>query len=110
MESLRHRVEQVLRQRICSVCVEALADGSCGLPKGFLCPLFQRLDDIIAVVAEKQGDQIDPYVQRLREIVCTTCSMDEKGVCDHRNQLSCALDMYFPLVIELIEKELVTTR
>ncbi len=106
MSTTRERIENALRERICTVCVEAAADGCCGLPAGVACPLLSRLDDVIAVVADRSAPNIDPYIARLREIVCETCETDERGNCRRRNRLECALDMYFPLVIEVIEKEL----
>lgn len=106
MVSLTNGIEESLRRRVCSVCVEALPDGTCGRPPDHPCPLFARLDEVVDVVRTTSGDSIEPYARRLRVVVCETCEMDENGLCSQRDGLECPLDMYFPLVVEVIESEL----
>jgi hypothetical protein len=106
MASSRDRIAQQLRERVCSVCYAELREGSCGLPHGVSCPLFQRLDDVIAAVADTRSDRFDAYVDRVREVVCSTCRMKDDGFCDRREVLDCALDMYLPLVVEIIQNSM----
>jgi hypothetical protein len=106
MTQLRERIENRLRDQICSVCFAKQADGTCGLPADFHCPLFQHLDEAIEVVAIIKDDKIDPYLDRLRQLVCSQCRMDAAGHCSPRDHLDCPLDMYFLLVVEIIDEEL----
>jgi hypothetical protein len=44
------------------------------------------------------------YVNSLRRNVCALCDeQKEDGTCRKRDQLECALDRYFPIVIEVVE-------
>lgn len=112
MSSLHDRIAARLRNEVCTVCVMTLPDGSCGLPPAEMCPLFSHLDEAIAAVDQVDhgpqagSSRIDPYVQRLREIVCADCVNSRAGKCSHREDLTCALDMYFGMVVEIIEDEL----
>jgi hypothetical protein len=110
MIPFRERVEKKLCERICSVCFAKQADGVCGLPADFHCPLFEHLNEVIEVVAGIEGDNLDPYIDRLRQLVCSNCRMDPAGHCSTQDHLDCALDMYFVLVVEIINEELKNER
>ncbi|GMV96574.1 MAG: hypothetical protein HRF43_04600 [Phycisphaerae bacterium] len=104
--SARERIESALRAQICPVCVEVLPDGSCGLPPQYPCALFRHLDRVIEVVATTRSDSMDLYVDRLREVVCAHCRLDEvSGDCRRPDDRVCPLDSYLPLVVEIIESE-----
>lgn len=106
MTLFRERIEKKLHERICSACFAKQADGACGLPANFHCPLFEHLDEVIEIVAGIKDDAIDPYIDRLRQLLCSHCRMDAEGHCSPRDHLDCALDMYFVLIVEIIESEL----
>ena len=106
MTALREKIEAQLREQVCSVCFARLRNGGCGLPEGFRCPLFEHLDEVIQIVGSTQEEAIEPYVDRLRQVICSHCQMNDSGHCAKRDNLECALDMYLPLVVEIIESEL----
>ncbi|MBI4579860.1 MAG: hypothetical protein HY718_09170 [Planctomycetes bacterium] len=102
MSALRQRIESRLRER-----VEAGAETSPdpGRKPDFG-PLFTRLDDVIQVVEGIRDFSVEPYYDRVREIVCSTCRQDEHGGCAARDSQVCGLDRYFPLIVAIIEQEL----
>ena len=103
----RDHIETALRKRICSVCIEAQPDGSCGLPAQYPCTLFRHLDRVIKVVTGTNSGSMEVYMSRLRELVCSSCRLDlTSGDCGRPEDRICPLDFYFPQVVEIIEKEL----
>jgi hypothetical protein len=98
-------IEVLLRDRVCRVCVSRLADGSCGFCGG-KCPLFDHLDDLIDIVDTTHDDLLDAYVNRVRELICASCTLGTAHRCSRRNRLECALDLYLSLAIEVIEEQL----
>jgi hypothetical protein len=107
MKSLSERVTDHLRERICQVCIYQTAGGGCSLTKDLACPILTRVDLIIEVVRQIDDDRIDPYVDKLRDTICVDCRMqDAEGKCLMRDAADCALDDYFPLIVEIVEEEL----
>ncbi|MCK6457755.1 MAG: hypothetical protein L6Q92_14640 [Phycisphaerae bacterium] len=108
MKPLRARVEDRIRETICRACIYEKSDGGCSLKDPNDCPIISRIDKIIDVVRTIRSDKIDPYVERLREVICSECRMqDENGQCTMRDHADCALDDYFVLIVDLVESELV---
>lgn len=105
MKPLRERIEGRIRETICRACVYEKSDGSCGLQR-MPCPIVSKLDEIIRIVQTTRSDQIDPYVDALRAVVCSECQMqDAQGNCPMRAHADCALDDYFVLLVDLVEQE-----
>ncbi|MCA9256693.1 MAG: hypothetical protein KDA33_13685 [Phycisphaerales bacterium] len=100
-------IEQRLRARICPNCVRRTSSGGCSLPADRPCSLFANLDEIVSIVRETHSKRIDPYVETLRDRVCGACHFqDDHGRCPCREGVDCALDTYYPLIVEEIEREL----
>lgn len=107
MKGPYERILERIAGRICKVCAFRGADGECYSPDPEGCAIMRKLDDIIAAVQGIHSDRMDPYVDRLRELVCANCSnQDSRGNCPLRPGANCALDDYFELVVEIIEEEL----
>jgi hypothetical protein len=107
--SARDRIEEMLRKRICSACIESQPDGSCGLPAQYPCTLFRHLDRVINLVASTSSDSMEVYRQRLREVVCSNCRLDlSSGGCGRPEDRICPLDTCFPQVVRIVRKELAT--
>ena len=101
---LQEEYWSVIQSRICKRCVDGNGYGDCRLPEGEECRLHHFLPDIIRTVTETRSDKIEEYVARLRKNICAICDYQAPDqVCLKRNQLECALDRYFPLVVEIIE-------
>lgn len=94
----------MLQTRICRRCVDGDGTGACRLPAGEECALYRNLPQIIATVLSVESESIDGYIARLRQNICSACdAQDANLVCHKRDQLECALDRYYPLVVEIIE-------
>lgn len=106
MSPVRERIQERFRNEICSVCIHDLPNGTCEQRWSGACPLLNRTDDLIAAVRQVEADHIDPYIMRVRETVCATCGANHDGICCLRSDLDCALELYLPLVVEIVKKEL----
>jgi len=106
MKPLRDRIEERVRDTICRACIYEKAGGGCALEK-MACPIMNKLDQVIEVVRTTHAERIDPYVDRLRQVVCAECAMQSvEGHCPMREHADCALDDYFVLLVDLVEQEL----
>ena len=100
-------IEEQLRAKICPNCVRYTRDGGCSLPADRPCSLFTNLPEIVEIVQATHSRRIDPYVETLRQRVCDACHFsDDHGQCPCRENVDCALDTYYPLIVEEIEKHL----
>ena len=106
MTTLHDRIEHRLRDEICSRCRDEHPDAKCENATDFPCPLMTRLDDVIRVVAATQDYSVEPFQERVREVVCATCRTTDAGDCAHRERQKCALEAYFPQIVAIVEKEL----
>lgn len=104
--SLKERVLKRIEERVCPVCAFRGADGRCYPPDEQGCPIQHKLDAVIDSVLEVQSPRMDPYVERLRVVVCDECrNQDAHHHCRLREAADCALDDYFGLLVEIIEEE-----
>ncbi len=95
---------QVIQAKICRRCLDGDGTGECRLPIGEECALKSFLPQIIITVANTKTNSIDAVVSALRRHVCILCDHQSADmVCRKRDDLECALDRYFPLVVEIIE-------
>jgi hypothetical protein len=109
MVSPEERVRRRLRDEVCKVCLYRTADGGCDLVPDIDCPILTRVDDIVDIVRSVKADRMDPYVDRLREVICADCRMQNaEGQCDMRDANDCVLDDYFGMIVEIVEEELST--
>ena len=93
-----------IQSRICRRCVDGDGLGNCRLPAGEECSLKHYLPEIISTVESTHADRIDEYIALLRKNICAVCDYQNADlVCLKRNRLECALDRYYPLVIDIIE-------
>jgi len=101
MSELKQRIEQRLRERIDAA--EAAAGGGRKLDLG---PLFTRLNELVEVVEGIRDYSVEPYRERVREVVCAACRQDESGRCATRDAEQCGLDKHFELIVAVVEAEL----
>jgi hypothetical protein len=95
---------QAVRRKVCSVCLEARDDGSCGLT-GRTCAIEEHLPAIAAAIAATRSRHLEDYVDAIRAEVCDRCRhQDASGVCELRSAADCALESYLYLVVEAIEE------
>ena len=93
-----------MRDRICNVCAEQSADGSCGLPSCAVCPIEQYLPKIVQTVHAVSSDKMEDYVAALRKNVCAECPNQHGGLCLFRADANCMLNRYFSLIVDAIDE------
>jgi hypothetical protein len=93
-----------IQKKICPKCIDGDRKGNCMLPANETCPLKIHFHEIVTTIANTKSDAYSAYVNSLRRNVCILCEHEHAdGTCWKRNELECALDRYFPLVISIIE-------
>jgi hypothetical protein len=97
-------LEAIVRERICRVCTDRKADGTCGLDDPSSCALFRLFPQVARAVQSVSSDDINDYIRAIRAQVCSTCPRDVDGECESRRQVQCALDAYLLPVIDAIEE------
>lgn len=94
-----------IRQTVCSICVDSNNDGGCKLSENEICAVEKHLNEIVDLVQKSDAKYQDEYYIELREKICTNCrGKAESGKCYLRDDANCALDRYFPLIVDTIRK------
>jgi len=100
-------LEARLRECVCPSCARFTRQRTCSLPPDRECSLFKNLDKITGIVLRTHSRDIGPYAEALRQEVCAVCHFeDSHRYCPMREGVDCALDSYFPLIVDEIEQEL----
>lgn len=103
-------LEDALRRRICSVCIDRNVDGTCSLRENQECQLFSYFPRVAQAVASVRSEYIDDYVAAIRENICASCEhQDASGFCKEREEVRCVLDRYLMLIVDCIEEVLGVT-
>ena len=103
-QSLR-QIEQRFREKICSVCVDRNPDGSCDRLAEGSCALMEKIPLVVEAICQVDSHSIGPYIESIRRTVCEKCELrNVDGTCDFRLTDHCMLDIYLPLVVEVIEE------
>lgn len=104
MNNVYLRVETRLQERI----EELRKNSGKDLPEDLFEPLFTHLQDVIDIVASIKDYSTEPYLEKLRAVVCVDCAQDPQGSCVRRNAGMCGLNDYFPIIVGTIEDVLKT--
>ena len=95
---------QMIQQNICVKCKYGDDVGRCRLSGAQECPLKAFLPEIITTVLNTPFTSYDTYINVLRRHVCILCDWQlSNGMCKKRDELTCALDLYYPEVVEIIK-------
>ena len=98
-------IEAIVRDRICRVCSDRTADGTCGLDQPSACALFRLFPQVAKAIQSVHSEDINDYIQSIRQGVCSVCiEQMADGSCEVRNQVQCALDAYLLLIVDAIEE------
>lgn len=96
---------QAISEKICIKCIDGDGHGNCRIDPAIECALQKYLPMIVHAVERVNSDEVSDYVVELRGIVCAQCTHQTiNGKCTLREDVDCALDRYFPLVIDAIEE------
>ena len=103
--SYDERYLQEIRDKVCRKCIDRTPAGLCVTSTYDSCAINRFLPEIIDIVLNTSGEEMEPYVAKLRERVCANCGhQSTDGHCDMRDDIECALDRYFPIVVETIQE------
>jgi biotin carboxylase len=96
---------EALQQKICAKCIDGDGTGACLIAPGSDCAMKRHFPQIIETVNAVFSPSIEPYVDQLRKKVCAVCTgQSPEGACHVRDETECALDRYFPLIVQVIEE------
>lgn len=94
-----------LKENICCLCVDSDDRGSCTLREDEHCAIQLFLADIVAVAQKSDTNDTEKFKRALNEKICANCKAAENGeFCYLREDANCALDRYFPKIMETIHK------
>lgn len=96
---------KAVQERVCKVCIDSdpLGNGVCRISEASMCGVKEYFPKIVKIVLSVKSDKMDDYIIALRENVCKECRETPDGVCELRNSVECALDRYYPLIVQAIE-------
>lgn len=98
-------LEEALRRRVCSICVDRNPDGTCDVKARHDCALVENLPQITRSISRVHSDNMDEYINAIRENICAECPHQHlDGSCNERDEVRCALDRYLLPIIEVIEE------
>jgi hypothetical protein len=93
-----------IRTHVCAVCLDQANDGSCGLG-GRTCAIERHLPRLVEVLGAVKSTRMDEYVEAVEREICSRCQeQDDRGRCGLRDEGTCALYAYLPLVLEAMEE------
>ncbi len=96
---------EAIQEKLCIKCVDGNGRGDCHLAAGAECMVKKFLPQIIDVVNANYSSSMDPYIQGLRNKVCRICiHQSTVETCSLRTDVECALDRYFPRIVQVIEE------
>ena len=94
-------LKETLRARVCSICINGNADGTCGVYARHDCALFENIPRMAETVSRISGAGMTEYTTALQESICDQCFHQHlDGSCELRDQDRCALFRYLGEVIE----------
>ncbi len=93
-----------LRRRVCAVCLDTDAEGTCARLLPGECALRDRLPLVVETLGAVRSERMDEYVAALEAAVCSGCAaQDGHGRCPRGEEGACALHACLPLVVDVIE-------
>ena len=94
-----------IRRRVCAVCLDGAEDGACRLAGDRTCAVDEHLPQLVGAIRDVRAGREDGYATAVEVRVCRHCShRDPRGGCSLRQDGSCALAVYLPLLVEAIEE------
>jgi hypothetical protein len=94
-----------LQARVCAKCVDGNGKGGCFIAKDAECALKKFLPQLVELVNSVSSSSLEPYESLLRKKICGICAhQSPSGECSVRSEVECALDRYFPLILQVMEE------
>ena len=96
---------KAVRDNICSICIDSEGDDGCTLSDKETCAIELFLPKIVEIIHYSSTDDIFALFNELQQKVCKDCKATLDGeYCYLREDSNCALDRYFALIVESIQK------
>jgi hypothetical protein len=96
---------EALQAKICAKCIDGDGHGECRIAAGRECALKTYFPQILDAVNSVYSPSIEPYEEQLRAKVCGVCvHQSAGGTCHVRESVECALDRYFPMIVQVVEE------
>ena len=96
---------EALQAKICSRCLDGDGKGECLISREYFCAMKTHLPLIVDAINSVYSQSMEPYEEQLRKTVCANCvHQSMAGECALRDDVECALDRYFPLIVQVIEE------
>lgn len=86
-----------LRDRVCRHCIVRREHGPPCAAAGLGCGIEQHLPDLVALCRSLDSPLIDPYGEKLDEVICKHCELRTSSICP------CPLHYLLPLAVEAVE-------
>ena len=86
-----------LEKQVCRRCVARVAGAPPCAPQGVGCGVELHLEKLIEICHSIDGGLIDPYMDRLHDEICATCSVRPTDDCP------CPLEYLLPLAVVAVE-------
>jgi len=96
--------------RLCPKCIDGDGKGNCLLPTGEECAIRQFFPQVVEAVRSVFSTSMEPYEDALRRKVCSACALSDGAQCSRRTEVECALDRYYPVIVETVEELDLTRR
>jgi len=95
---------KAIKEKVCTVCVDSDDTGKCLMTDDELCAVEMNIDKIVTAINSIQSENYDDYYEALHNYVCISCKNENTdGSCNLRNDANCALDRYFPHIVDVIK-------
>jgi len=93
-----------IRGKIFRSCTHGGGRGGCSLPSGETRALEAFLPEIVEIFSPLRSRSLEPHIDLLRGSIRPECGYQPAGGrCMKRERLDCALDRYYPMVLEVLE-------
>jgi len=92
----------LIREKICSICVDSDANGKCLLSDDEICAIEAYLPKIVKIVKNLENKTIDECCKVLKDEICSRCANNKDFNCKLSNEANCALERYFPYIAEVL--------
>ena len=102
MEDEQKYLEEILA-RLCPKCIDGDGQGNCLLAAGAECMMKRFFPQVVEAVRSVYSTSMEPYEAALRKKVCSDCVQQLDGNCVLRDGVECALDRYFPVIVQTVE-------
>ena len=103
MENEQKYREEILG-RLCPKCIDGDGQGNCLLAHEAECVIRQFFPQVVEAIRSVYSTSMDLYEAALRDKVCSACVQSHGGTCALRDDVECALDRYFPMVVQTVEE------